>query len=205
MFETLTYVVRREAEVIAGYAGGLLLYVLLLAVFTVPLHPLEFLPMMAVAIYGVLKIRKGVLLFTAVALYVVLSFISIPVGLITLAAFTLLLTISVKKSSLALGSVALSAISYYMLEYSMNVYEYVDALLGYMSGGSGGGYDVVGIHITLLPILLIYVIMYTPFFRSTRVGGVYSFKPWCVSRDSVYGSSNLRGGVTSDGSRGFSE
>lgn len=174
MFETLTYVVRKEAEEIAEYAGGLLLYILLLAVFTVPLHPLEFLPMTAVAIYGTLKIRKSVLLFTIVASYMVLSFISIPVGLIMLVFFTLLLTVFVKKYSLALGAVALSTISYYMLEYSMNIYEYVDALFSYMSGV---GYDVIGIHLALLPILLIYAIMYIPFLRSTRVGGYIASNP----------------------------
>jgi len=159
--------VRDDAKRIAGYADGLLIYILILTVFIAPMHPLELLPLIAVTIYISFRAERIPLLYAIVILYIVLSFVSLRIGVIVLTAFVLLLSIYIRRFWLALGSLMLSAISYYILGYSTDIYSYVDALAIYISGR---GYDAMGAHVALLSILIVYIAMYTPFFRDTRIG-----------------------------------
>jgi len=166
--------VRSDAEKIAGYADGLSIYVLILTVFTAPMHPLELLPLIAVTVYLTLRAGRVPLLYAVAVLYIVLSSVSLRIGVAILAAFTLLLSIYVRRFWLALGGLTLSALSYYMLGCSTDIYSYANALAGYMSGG---GCEAMGVYLALLPILVVYTAMYTPFFRGTRIGGYIVSNP----------------------------
>jgi len=159
--------VRSDAERIAGYADGLPIYVLILTVFTAPMHPLELLPLIAATIYLTLRAGRIPLLYAVAVLYIVLSLVSLRVGVAVLATFALLLSIYVRRFWLALGGLVLSALSYYMLGFSTDIYSYANALAGYISGG---GCRVMGVYLALLPILVVYTAMYTPSFRGTRIG-----------------------------------
>jgi len=166
--------IRDDAKRIADYADGLSIYVLILTVFIAPIHPLELIPLIAIAVYLFLRAVRIPLLYAVVVLYIVLSSVSLRIGVIVLTTFVLLLSTYVRRFWLALGSLMLSAVSYYILGYSMDIYSYVNALAGYISGR---GYEAMGIYIALLPILIVYIAMYTQFFRDTRIGGYIVSNP----------------------------
>jgi len=159
--------IRSDAERIAGYADGLPIYALILTVFTAPMHPLELLLLIATTIYLTLRAGRNPLLYAVAVLNIVLSLVSLRIGVVALAAFALLLSIYVRRFWLALGGLVLSALSYYMLGCSTDIHSYANALAGYMSGRGCG---VMGVYLALLPILLVYTAMYTPLFKGTKIG-----------------------------------
>jgi len=159
--------IRSDADRVAGYADGLPIYALILTVFTAPLHPMELLPLLAATIYLTLRAGKNLLLYAVAALYIALSLVSLRIGVVALAAFAILLSVYARRLWLALGGLALSAVSCYVLGCSAGVYSYANALAGYVSGGGCGA---LGIHLALLPVLVVHTAMRTPFLRSTKVG-----------------------------------
>jgi len=169
--------VRDDIKRIAGYSDGLPIYVLILTVFIAPIHPLELTPLIAITIYLSLRAGRIPMLYAVAVLYIVLSFVSLRIGVIVLTAFVLLLSIYIRRFWLALGGLVLSAVSYYILGFSTDIYSiysYVNALVSYMSGR---GCEAMGIYLALLSILLVFTTMYTPFFRDTRIGGYIVSNP----------------------------
>ncbi|MET1160005.1 MAG: hypothetical protein ABWW65_03500 [Thermoprotei archaeon] len=167
MWRILPSMVKTEFSKITGYANGLLLYSLILTLLLLPLHPLELLLLAVILVYASIKLGKLVLFYVVSVVYAILSFTIIYAGFFFLAIYVLLLIAYSKRYYLLAGAIAISVVSYIVLGYSAWISDYYSVLAGYVAGES---YEVVGIHLVVLSFVAVYTLMYTPYFRVTRIG-----------------------------------
>ena len=162
---------RRNSEL----NDGLLIYGLLLVLLFSPLWPLDLVLLLVLALYVFYKNGFTPLTHSVVIVYLLFSFTSYNyIGFIILSAYLSILMLCSKKYSLLAGSFILYILLFMMLETSHYLLSYYSVLCMYLSGDT---YELIGLHLVILSVLILYTAMYTPFLRTSRIGGYFVENP----------------------------
>jgi len=170
-----THKITTEFRRIIELNNGLLVYGMLLALVFSPLWPLDIAILLTLFIYMLYRSRFTPLTQGVMIVYLLSSFTSYYyVGFIVLSIYLSILMVYSRKYWLLAGSLPLYILLSMVLRTQHYLPEYYSLLRTYLSSSS---YEFVGIHLVVLSALTLYTAMYTPYLRSSKIGGYFVENP----------------------------
>lgn len=140
-------------------------YLLVLLVVITPLYPLG--SVLALVYLLFLLRRRDALYSVLLGASIVLGLLGLGrASMIMLTVILLLDTVSSRRYLFFLGTVLSGIVTYYVLDYTYGVQGYIDCIANYVSQGQ---YELIGIHIVVLLVVLVLTVFKHPWFQGSRI------------------------------------
>jgi len=174
MLKAIIKEIGAELSNISSAAGSSLIQLLVLALYMVPLHPLELVVLAVAVISGFIYFGAPLLVLTSFLAYTLIS-ILLPtsLGLIFMSSLALFLMGYSRRYKSSAASLILLVITLLTLVCANDIGTYLKVLTGYPAKN----YEAVMLHASLLPMIALYVIASLPPFKDTKLGNHLTSNP----------------------------